>query len=244
MRVKVITNCLALALTILFAQSLPAAHWAPPPATTTYMHLAGHLTIQGSPPQEGDEVAVFGAGGTVIGVFVHGGTTGAIYGDLAVTGDNPGTATVIEGAGAGERLTIKVWQASTAREYSGSEVTLSGYTGYGYQAATVPLVFAANAFTGVNIAVWRLPVLLDSSTYYQTIQEAYLAAGAGSVIQAQAANFSGGVTFNRDISVTLRGGYNADYSNRNGDSILCGDMIIGSGSVIVDGLVISASLIP
>jgi len=135
------------------ATAVYAGHWPAPPATTTYMHLAGALTIDGAPPQEGDELALFGEQAKPLAVFVVDGANGNFYGDIAVNGDDPLTRNVTEGAKTGEPLTVKVWSKTQNREYAGKEITLHPATDFAprYQTGTVPLRFTPNAFYSFNI---------------------------------------------------------------------------------------------
>ena len=51
----------------------------------------------------------------------------------------------------------------------------------------------------------------ELSTAYTSLQEAYDAAANNDIIQAQAVDLTGNLTVNRNISVTLEGGYGCDF---------------------------------
>lgn len=131
-----------------------AGHWSAPSATTVYMHIAGSITIDGKSPQAGDEVGVFAADGTLVGLHVFDGKSGALYGDLAINGDDPGTRGNVEGAQAEEALSVKVWSAGKRSEYRGDEIKLvstKDFAKHGYLEPALPLAFTTNAFYGINI---------------------------------------------------------------------------------------------
>lgn len=72
--------------------------------------------------------------------------------------------------------------------------------------------------------------------YFSLLQSAYDAADNGSVIEAWAVDFSGGLTLNRNISVVLKGGFNGDYSHNYDFTRLSGPLIIQDGAVTVEKL--------
>ncbi len=77
------------------------------------------------------------------------------------------------------------------------------------------------------------PVRIVNKTYYTTLQTAYNDAENGDIIQSQASRFVGDLIINRDISVSLEGGYDCSYSNRIGETVLNGNIIVSKG--ILDG---------
>lgn len=84
-------------------------------------------------------------------------------------------------------------------------------------------------------------VLGHSTLYYSTLQAAYDAAESGSVIQSQAVRFTGNLNVNRNITVTLEGGYNCNYSTNSGSMTLIKGMIttsVGGGRMTIKNFVI------
>lgn len=76
-----------------------------------------------------------------------------------------------------------------------------------------------------------------TSTGYSTVQSAYNAALTDSILKLRAATFSETISFNQAKSITVRGGYNSDYSANNaGQSIVAGTVTIVSGTVVIDSL--------
>ena len=54
----------------------------------------------------------------------------------------------------------------------------------------------------------------------------------------QDAVFSGDIHINRDITITLQGGFDCTYYNNSGITTLEGSMTISNGSVTIEGFVI------
>lgn len=74
--------------------------------------------------------------------------------------------------------------------------------------------------------------------YFSSLQNAYDASQDGDTINIQEAVFYGDIQIDRDISITMRGGYDCTYSNNSGRTTLEGSMTISSGTVTIEGLVI------
>jgi len=64
--------------------------------------------------------------------------------------------------------------------------------------------------------------ILGSGYVYATIQSAYNAAINGDIIQIRATNVAESLNINRDINVTLEGGYNCDFTTRTGNTSIKG----------------------
>lgn len=77
-----------------------------------------------------------------------------------------------------------------------------------------------------------------NNSYYSTAQDAYNAAVDGDVIKLWAVNINENLVCNRSVAVTLQGGYDANYLNITGETILTGTLTVIDGSVSVDGLTI------
>lgn len=76
-----------------------------------------------------------------------------------------------------------------------------------------------------------------TSTGYSSLQSAYNAASTDSVLKLRAATFTETISLNQAKSVTIKGGYNGDYTANNaGQSIVAGTVTIVSGTVVVDSL--------
>jgi PKD repeat protein len=90
----------------------------------------------------------------------------------------------------------------------------------------------------VSLVISSPGPLLIGSTYYQSLQFTYDHALTGAVIKAQATILSGDLTLNRGIPVTLKGGYDIVYANQIGMTVIGGKLIVGTGSMVVDRVVI------
>jgi hypothetical protein len=82
-----------------------------------------------------------------------------------------------------------------------------------------------------------LPVRIGS-TYYLNLAAAYAKALSGDVIEATEMSFTGDLNLNAGIAVALHGGYDATYAAQTGNTVIVGKLIIGSGSLVVDRLII------
>jgi PKD repeat protein len=74
--------------------------------------------------------------------------------------------------------------------------------------------------------------------HYSSMQAAYDDAEDGGTIQSQAQVFVEDLTINRNISLTLEGGYDCDYSTHIGITTLHGDMTISNGIVTLENFIL------
>lgn len=75
--------------------------------------------------------------------------------------------------------------------------------------------------------------ITGKSAAYSSLQTAYNAATNMAAIQSRAASFSGGLNINRNITVTMDGGYDCLHSAQTGSTTIMGNMRISSGKVII-----------
>jgi hypothetical protein len=92
-------------------------------------------------------------------------------------------------------------------------------------------------------AIANVTFLLDpkariGSTAFGTLQTAYNAVTNTGTIEAKAVTFSENLTIDRGTYFTLKGGYADDYLSRTGSTTLDGNLIISSGGLTVDRLVV------
>jgi hypothetical protein len=87
----------------------------------------------------------------------------------------------------------------------------------------------------------NLPARINrvSPIYFGTLQAAYDAAVDGDVIQAQAKALTGDLTANRNIAVTVDGGYNCDYNSKPDKTVMQGMPHVTSGTVTLKSFRIS-----
>jgi len=74
-----------------------------------------------------------------------------------------------------------------------------------------------------------------TAEYYVSIQEAYDHAFDGDMIQCQSLVFAEDLSFDRDISVTVKGGYDCGYVTNQGDTRIK-SMVIGNGTISTEKL--------
>ncbi len=99
---------------------------------------------------------------------------------------------------------------------------------------------------GGSDAVWLDNIVFPSfnppvklpSQYFWAAQTAYNAAVDGDVLRLQEYPFSENLVLNRNISVTLKGGYDCSYSSNPEFATINGTVTISDGTVIVENLVI------
>jgi len=74
--------------------------------------------------------------------------------------------------------------------------------------------------------------------YFSSLQNAYDASQDGDNIHIQDAVFSEDIYIDRDITISLHGGFDCTYYNNSGITTLEGSMTISNGTVTIEGLVI------
>lgn len=82
------------------------------------------------------------------------------------------------------------------------------------------------------------PIVKIGGASYANLQGAYNGAFAGDVIQARAVDFTENLTFNRNVAVTLKGGYDSNYTANSGYTVLHGILAVSDGTVAVENLTI------
>ena len=83
----------------------------------------------------------------------------------------------------------------------------------------------------------NLPVRRGSISY-STLQDAYDEALDGDTIQSQAVVVGTDLNLNRNVSVTIKGGYDCDYSTNDQKSKVNGPVTIRSGTVTIENVII------
>jgi len=84
----------------------------------------------------------------------------------------------------------------------------------------------------------NLPVRIVAGGSYYGLRDAYNAAVNGDTIQSQAMVFNENLDFNRDISVTITGGYDCYYSTNVQKSVVNGTITIRNGTVTIENIII------
>ncbi|OGU06411.1 MAG: hypothetical protein A2075_07595 [Geobacteraceae bacterium GWC2_58_44] len=93
-----------------------------------------------------------------------------------------------------------------------------------------------------QIMVESLPILVTTPTisYFDTLQSAYAAQSDGGTVTMLVVDgtMNEGLTLDRNVIVTLAGGYDDIFTNRTGATALAGPLTIIGGSVTVNGIYI------
>lgn len=92
-----------------------------------------------------------------------------------------------------------------------------------------------NAYVTV-LACMNRPVRIGAGQWYDTMQSAYDAAQSGDTIHLQALPFREELLLSRDISTTLKGGYDCNYATNAADSPVSGALRVTNGKVSIDKL--------
>lgn len=82
-----------------------------------------------------------------------------------------------------------------------------------------------------------LPIKMGG-TLYSVLQTTYDIATDGTVVQSMSVGFDENLDLNREVAVTLDGGYGCDYTTNQGYSTINGTLTITSGEVTVSNIVV------
>jgi hypothetical protein len=109
-----------------------------------------------------------------------------------------------------------------------------------WTAVTVSDAITVSLPVGVEICSnYPVRVVGTTTNYYSTLQAAYDSASDNETIQAQALTvFTENLNFNRNVSVTIKGGYNCDYSANTGKTELKGMMRISGGTLTIKDFIL------
>lgn len=174
--------------------------------------------------------------------------------NVTVTGVGSGTITSSSGTPATPRNISCTSGTCTSWFDRNGQVTLmpvpsidsyfKGWTGGGCSGSGNCTISSLSAETDVQAEFARLqPVRIAGTTpvYYDTLQGAYNAASAGAVIQTLTTTSTplGTLTMNGGKSVTLKGGYNGNYSSNAGYTTSVGTITVVNGTLIVENVVVN-----
>jgi PKD repeat protein len=82
--------------------------------------------------------------------------------------------------------------------------------------------------------------IMGDTTAFSLLQDAYddPATLDGDIIQMRAEIFTEDIVLNRNISVTIRGGYNCDHTSDTGLTVINGNMTISNGTVVIENVTV------
>ena len=81
----------------------------------------------------------------------------------------------------------------------------------------------------------NLPVKMASG-FYPTLKSSYSVVADGNAMQAMSIGFNENLNLNRNVSITLDGGYGCDYTTNPNYSIINGKLTITNGTVTVKNI--------
>lgn len=102
---------------------------------------------------------------------------------------------------------------------------------------SVAVLTRADYITAGTAGCQNPPVKIGP-VYYSTLQDAYNDAADGADILSQATNLNGDLVADRNISVSLSGGYDCDYTDNSGNTILNGTITMSNGSLSIGGFIL------
>jgi len=79
-----------------------------------------------------------------------------------------------------------------------------------------------------------VPPVMVETTVYQSLQDSFNGTYAGATIRAFAAEFIEDLILNRDISISLDGGYDGSYTSNSGVTTVKGSLTIEKGTLAIN----------
>lgn len=180
----------------------------------TFTNLGANHTISASFSNTFNITAIAGIGGTV----------------------TPTSATVNYGGSQAFTITTDIrYQIADVKVDGVSQGAVTSYTFSNINAGhALEVSFALSSCANPPVKIARATPL-----YFSTLQAAYDAAVSGDIISSQAQVFVENLTANRDIAVTLDGGYSCDYSFNPDKTTIKGMPRTSSGTVTMKNFRIS-----
>ncbi len=157
-----------------------AAHFPDPSVSARNVTLSGSPTVNGSPLQAGDEIAVWSIhpnpalpGKWERSLVGHALLSGPSFPGIPVYGDDVTTSAVVEGAVPGEELCLQLWRASDSKEYSaylgpGSNPVTVTWSNAGDSLSADGLDFVEGQRIPLRTGQWNLVSFGGLKGYYKT----------------------------------------------------------------------------
>jgi|GEM_PF-3462239 len=93
--------------------------------------------------------------------------------------------------------------------------------------------------TNLSISIYGYPVKIGTPPiYYSTLQDAYDACSNGNIIEIQALEFYEDLSCDQNVSILLKGGYDADYTSNSSYTTINGTLTISNGTIEVENIII------
>jgi hypothetical protein len=71
---------------------------------------------------------------------------------------------------------------------------------------------------------------------FQTLQEAYQNVADGDIIQSRSGTITGTLQLTREVTISIKGGYDGKYESNSSYTTIIGDLKISAGTVQVENL--------
>jgi hypothetical protein len=138
--------------------------------------------------------------------------------------------------------TPTIFSAVYSAPFNISETMTLKFFGEDFAGNTEPVKTAAYI---IDALLCPNPLVRIGSTAYTTLQAAYNAAADGNIIQCRNLAFTENLSINRNIAVTLEGGWDCGYTtNAEDKTIIGGSLTITAGRLTLKNFIIGNSLFP
>ncbi|WP_250546332.1 hypothetical protein [Geobacter sulfurreducens] len=99
----------------------------------------------------------------------------------------------------------------------------------------------AGATVGAEFAKYQAIRIAGTTSYFDTVQDAYNTATTGAVLEAMATTSTslGALTMNTNKTITLKGGYNGDYTPSTTLTTTVGTITVAAGTLIAQNIVVN-----
>ena len=81
-------------------------------------------------------------------------------------------------------------------------------------------------------------IKLPGGIYAGTLEDAYAQVSDGATLELTVNTFNENMVFDRDISISLKGGMNADFTEEIGSTTVSGSMSFENGTVDIKGMIV------
>jgi uncharacterized protein len=119
-----------------------------------------------------------------------------------------------------------------------SALSLFGGWSSGVTSGANPVTFTMDDVKTVTAIFNEAPLLHIGVGGYPSLQAAYDAATSGAIIQMLDGTVAGTLTADRDVAVTLMGGYDMEYASGNGSTVVTAPLTVGLGRITADRIVV------
>lgn len=116
--------------------------------------------------------------------------------------------------------------------------SFSVFSGWSGDCSGLNCTLTMNARKSVNAEFTAVPPVMAGTTAYQNLQDAFNETYSNATIKAFAAEFIEDLILNRDISISLDGGYDKNYNNNSGVTTIKGSLTIENGTIVINKVIL------